>query len=105
MQPGVVYGAERVQQFDQRRGSASSRGYDRAWQRCRNAFIASYPLCLFCLNKGIVQAAEEVDHIKSIEAAPELRLDWSNLRSLCKACHSSRTATDTAATRRHEPCA
>ena len=99
-QPGVATARENVHQSDRWRGSASARGYDRAWQRCRNTFIARNPLCLFCMRKGILEPAAEVDHILTIEARPDLRLDWSNLRSLCKPCHSSRTATDTGRARR-----
>ena len=39
--------------------------------------------------------AEVVDHIKTISEAPELRLVWSNLRSLCKVCHDKHTLSQT----------
>lgn len=84
----------RGEAHDKWRGSAASRGYDRAWRRCRDAFIAANPLCVFCLAKGELVAAREVDHIKTISTRPDLRLDWSNLRPLCKSCHSARTARD-----------
>jgi 5-methylcytosine-specific restriction protein A len=32
--------------------------------------------------------------VVSILEAPQLRLDHSNLRSLCKRCHDARTARD-----------
>jgi 5-methylcytosine-specific restriction endonuclease McrA len=32
----------------------------------------------------------EVDHIKTLEQYPELRLDPDNLRTLCKDCHNKR---------------
>ncbi|MGH6977841.1 MAG: HNH endonuclease [Brevundimonas sp.] len=86
--------AKRTQ--DNRRGSAASRGYDADWRRCRAAFLKRYPLCRFCEEAGRVEAATVVDHIISIEDRPDLRLDWSNLRPLCKVCHDRRTARDQA---------
>lgn len=81
---------------DARRGSAASRGYDADWRRCRAAFLLKHPLCLFCETAGRVEEATVVDHIISIEDRPDLRLDWSNLRPLCKPCHDRRTARDQA---------
>ena len=80
--------------FDQRRGSSTERGYDRAWRKVRLAFLQAHPLCLFCQNEGQITPAEVVDHIKTIEDRPDLRLDETNLRSLCKSHHDSRTARE-----------
>lgn len=76
------------------RGTRQQRGYDAAWQRVRLAHLAAEPLCRFCKRMGRITAATEVDHIVSIREAPHLRLEDSNLRSLCKPCHSRRTARD-----------
>lgn len=81
-------------QYDERRGTASSRGYDRRWYRLRNQFIAENPLCKECMKKGIVKAADEVDHIIPIKVAPHLRLVKTNLQSLCKSCHAIKTRAD-----------
>lgn len=81
---------------DRRRGSPASRGYDAEWRRTRAAFLQRYPLCLFCEEAGRVTAAQVVDHIISIVDRPDLRLVWSNLRSLCKPCHDRRTAREQA---------
>ncbi|MFC0407931.1 HNH endonuclease signature motif containing protein [Roseomonas elaeocarpi] len=90
--PAVVHS-----QFDRDRGSASARGYDRAWRRLREQVLTEEPLCRFCLAKGQVTAAREVDHIRTVRDAPELRLVRANLRPLCTPCHSSRTGRDRAA--------
>jgi 5-methylcytosine-specific restriction protein A len=82
------------QQFDDRRGSAASRGYDHTWRRVRLHHLATEPLCRFCAAEGLVVAAEVVDHIQTIADRPDLRLDDRNLRSLCAACHNRRTATE-----------
>ncbi|WP_424139887.1 HNH endonuclease signature motif containing protein [Roseomonas chloroacetimidivorans] len=79
--------------YDRIRGSASSRGYDRDWRKLRAVVLAEEPLCRFCLAHGMLTPATEVDHIETVEARPDLRLVRSNLRSLCKPHHSSRTAS------------
>lgn len=91
-----VRGLQSTQLYDRWRGSAASRGYDRVWRKLRAQHLDEHPLCLFCEEKGLVVAAEEVDHIEPIERAPDRRLDPTNLRSLCKPCHSARTARDQA---------
>ena len=35
----------------------------------------------------MVTAATEVHHIVKIKDRPELRLEWSNLMSVCRDCH------------------
>lgn len=71
---------------DRRRGSARERGYDADWDRCRDAFLEAHPLCDDC-----GELATEVDHEISVRDAPELRLDWTNLRPKCKKHHSRKT--------------
>ena len=50
-------------------------------------FLNANPLCAFHLRQRQTVAATVVDHIKSVREAPDLRLEWSNLQSLCKPCH------------------
>jgi 5-methylcytosine-specific restriction enzyme A len=89
--------AERKAAIDARRGSSADRGYDAAWRRCRALYLAAHPLCE-CEDCGAgvkrVTPAEVVDHIRTVAEAPELRLSWSNLRAMAKACHDRRTARD-----------
>ena len=94
--PGQPGAQERRRRFDQERGSAAARGYDRTWQRLRLQVLAEEPLCRFCLAAGRLTEAREVDHVVPIARAPELRLDRSNLRPLCTPCHSGRTASEQA---------
>ena len=78
---------------DARRGSAASRGYDAAWERLRVAWLNQHPLCEFCQERDKrVEPATVVDHIAPIVDAPSRRLDWTNLRSLCKHHHDAHTA-------------
>jgi 5-methylcytosine-specific restriction enzyme A len=80
--------------YEQRRGSASSRGYGRAWQKLRAAFLAQNPTCKLCEQAGRLTAAEVVDHIRPHKGDPELQMDWDNLQSLCTPCHARKTNRD-----------
>ena len=83
--------AER-KRFDATRPSGSARGYDARWQAIRNQYIAEHLLCVKCEARGLVVAAAEVDHI--IPLARGGTSEDSNLQSLCKPCHSSKTARE-----------
>lgn len=84
---GWVPRAER----DRYRGSSRDRGYDRDWEKVRAEHIAEHPLCVWCENKGLTVAVEIVDHIIPITVRPDLRLEGSNLQSLCRSCHGIKT--------------
>lgn len=64
--------------------SSSKRGYDSAWQRLRAAFLREHPMCA---QPRCKRPATHVHHVKAVEDAPELRLDPSNLKGLCRECH------------------
>ena len=85
---------ERKRQIDKRRGTAKERGYDAQWRRVRLQKLSQHPLCEMHFERGKIVAATVVDHIISIEERPDLRLEMTNLRSLCKGCHDARTAAD-----------
>lgn len=70
------------------RNNSTARGYDRQWRNLRLRFLAEYPLCQNCIEHDRVRPAVEVHHIKRIVDAPQLRLQWSNLRALCLECHA-----------------
>lgn len=78
---------------DKRRGSAWKRGYDNDWKALRTEFLAEHPYCECEQHQGKDGRAmsQVVDHIQSIESHPELRLEWSNLRAMTKACHDRHT--------------
>ncbi len=56
--------------------------------------LAAEPLCRRCQQEGRVAEADEVDHIVPVKLAPHLRLDPSNLQSLCKPHHSRKTQAE-----------
>jgi len=77
------------------RQSASKRGYDSRWKKLRNAFIQHNPVCEHCERNGQTTRATEVDHIKPFKGYGDpLRLDVSNLQSLCHSCHVKKTHRD-----------
>ena len=58
------------------------------WRRLRKFQLAQHPLCKFCLERGIVTAANVVDHVVPHKG------DWTEfvtgkLQSLCEPCHRS----------------
>lgn len=74
------------------RQSAARRGYDSTWWKVRRAFLSQHPLCEDCQAAGRVRTADQVHHVKKVADRPDLRLDPSNLMSLCRSCHATRTA-------------
>lgn len=48
-----------------------------------------------CLGKAKGMPSPEVDHILPRKEHPELAFTLSNLRTVCKSCHSRRTILDT----------
>lgn len=75
-------------------GSSSERGYGYRWKKLRDRFIAKHPHCVECLKQGIMTLATDVDHIVPHRGDPALLYDENNLQSLCKSCHSKKTARE-----------
>lgn len=105
--PGIVRGdrcnvcgprRQTESEYDQRRGSAASRGYDRRWRRLRAMILARQPLCVMCLAENRVTPAIELDHIVPLRDGGDNSED--NLQPLCKSHHSRKTARDVR--RRHQ---
>lgn len=72
--------------------TTTERGYGWHWQQLRLVVLHEEPLCRFCKTKGVIVAAEEVDHIDGDSHNNER----DNLRPLCRLCHLQRTAKDQA---------
>ena len=62
------------------------------WRRLRRSFISRNPLCVDCFSRGFVRKADVVDHIVERKDDDSLRLDSSNLQSLCHSCHNTKSA-------------
>jgi len=75
-----------------RRRPDSNKTYGRRWHTIRDLYIAAHPLCEQCLSAGRCVPAEEVHHVVPIDQGGT-HAD-SNLRALCKSCHSALTVTE-----------
>ena len=95
--PGSRYCATHAPQFAQqeqdRRGTATERGYSSRWARYRKWFL-SQPENILCAC-GCGHAATDVDHIKPV-SGPDDPMFWerTNHQPLTHACHSRKTAKD-----------
>lgn len=66
-----------------------------AWRNLRDEILSRDNFeCQWCKAEGKVSTRFntiiEVDHIKELEHYPELAMEPSNLRCLCKECHNKR---------------
>jgi len=77
------------QKHDEQRGSSAARGYGYKWQKAREGFLKSHPLCKMHMDLGRIVPATVVDHI--IPHKGDMALFWQhdNWQSLCKTCHDS----------------
>lgn len=80
--------------------TTNERGYDADWQKLRALFALEHPLCKHCDEQdGRAVPMDHVDHIIDISVRPDLRLEWSNLQSLCKTHHGRKTHAEQRARR------
>lgn len=82
--------------YDKQRGTSTQRGYGANWRRLRKMKLSRNPICEdpFGLHKEydeLIQA-NEVDHIIPKKHGGESEMN--NLQSLCKSCHSKKTAVE-----------
>ncbi len=66
----------------------------RAWRQARLDHLAASPLCVHCLVQGHTTPATDVDHRIPHRGNYALFWDHGNWQSLCKSCHSVKTATE-----------
>jgi 5-methylcytosine-specific restriction enzyme A len=81
----ALHKAQREKSYEQDRGTAAARGYDAEWQAKRAAYLRAHPRCVQC-----GAPATEAHHVRPKRAGGTD--EWSNLRALCKSCHSAVTA-------------
>lgn len=63
------------------------------WTKLARAWKVEHPLCEECKRKGIVKAAEVVDHIIPWPICEDF-FDKSNLQSLCEDCNREKGYKD-----------
>jgi 5-methylcytosine-specific restriction protein A len=88
----VQHARESRRRVDAVRGTASSRGYGKAWEKARLGHLAHEPLCRLCAKEGRTTAANTVDHIIPHRGDRVLFWDRKNWQSLCQTCSSTKTA-------------
>ena len=76
-------------EYNKRRGSSASQGYDARWRKARKIFLNEHPFCNVC-----GRVATVVDHIKPHKGNMVLFWDRSNWQSMCKTCHDTKTAKE-----------
>lgn len=87
--PEVVTGGKcerHARQSDLARGGARARGYTRAWEERRAAYLHVHP---YCQAPGCDRPATDVDHADG--SGPHGNNAWANYRAYCHAHHSSKT--------------
>jgi 5-methylcytosine-specific restriction protein A len=81
--------AEQKREHDQRRGSASARGYTRAWQKASKGYLRNHPFCVGCDALGQVVPATVVDHIVPHKGDTRLFWDHDNWQGCCNWHHTT----------------
>ena len=79
---------------DQRRGTATERGYNSRWQKERATFLRLNPLCVVCEREGRIEPATVVDHITPHKGNMDLFWNVNNWQSLCKKHHDIKTVAE-----------
>jgi 5-methylcytosine-specific restriction protein A len=78
--------------YDKARGSSNERGYTYRWAKYSKRFRKKNPLCVHCLEKGLLTPSEHVDHVIAVNGADDpLFWDEDNHMALCASCHSRKT--------------
>jgi 5-methylcytosine-specific restriction protein A len=85
--------AEIMRQNEAMRSVAKAPRYGSDWRKVRFQKLRMNPICELCHVDHIITEATVVHHLIDVAERPDLRLEMSNLQSLCKSHHDSITAT------------
>src|SRR5688572_25625135 len=85
---------ERRAHYDKERNQEGHRKFygTKRWRAFRDWYRKGHPLCEDCLEQGITKSMDEVHHVAKLKDNPDKATDQDWMRSLCKECHSKRTA-------------
>jgi len=103
-------GAKRHQSLAELKGEIGHKAYDQnvraqnpwmgswyreqVWIDLRRAQLKKAPYCRMCLERGVKTKASVADHVIPHAGNRSLFVDPTNLQSLCRSCHNSKTARD-----------
>lgn len=76
------------QNYNERRDDSDAFYKTYRWRKFSELFRKQNPLCKHCNELGKTTPAQLVDHIQPHKTHPDLAFTWTNLRSLCWACHN-----------------
>lgn len=82
---------EKTDAYDRRRSDAPY--HSARWTKLAKAWKVAHPLCEECRRKGVIKAAEVVDHIVPWPICRDF-FDQSNLQSLCEDCNRDKGYRD-----------
>lgn len=74
-----------------KRESASKRGYNNKWRVASKRYLKAHPLCVQCQKENRLVEATVVDHIIPHRGDKKLFWDENNWQALCKRCHDRKT--------------
>lgn len=63
------------------------------WRKLRKSYLSAHPVCVKCEAEGKIVEGNYVDHIQRI-ADGGAKLDESNLQTLCKHHHNSKSGKE-----------
>lgn len=86
--------SDKLRKPNEKRPHAAARGYNYRWQKYRLTFLAKNPLCVRCLETGVITPGTVVDHIIPHMGDYEAFWDEDNHQTLCKTCHDLKTLTE-----------
>lgn len=69
------------------RGYNTSERYDSRWNKIRNLYIKSHPLCEECLKENKTTKGTIVHHKIPVSENENLKYDLENLETVCASCH------------------
>ena len=77
---------ETDKRYDQEKRDTASRAFynSAAWHRVRKQVLVKNPICFRCKRAF----ATDVHHMLPLRERPDLALDITNLRGVCKRCHT-----------------
>lgn len=85
---------ESAHRYDERRGSASKRGYDARWTKFSKEFLKKNPTCAICGRPAQVTDHKTIPAEVMMDAWGSFDYDEKNYQPLCIRCNNRKGLTD-----------